>query len=197
MNKALIVVDAQNDFIEGGALAVNGGRVITEKIAEHITAHGRDYAVIAFTQDWHRSNSDNGGHFALRPDYVDTWPQHCIANTHGAEFVPVIEDVIESGYHTTAIFQKGYGSPSYSGFDGSFEDSDSGRWLDLSTYLSQNGVSEIDVVGLAADYCVLSTALDGIKHGYTVRVLPHLTVGIHDTAKAVAEKVAEKQGLLL
>lgn len=197
MSRALVIVDPQVDFVEGGALAVNGGRTVIDKIVQYVDDHGQEYAVIAVTQDWHRPNSDNGGHFALRPDYVDTWPQHCVADTPGAEFVDVIQRMLDETWVFNATFRKGYGSASYSGFDGGRQNPDNGRHEGLSDCLSSRGVTDIDVVGLAADYCVISTALDGIKHGYIARVLPSLTVGIHDSAKAVAEKVAEKQGLLM
>lgn len=197
MSRALVIVDPQVDFVEGGALAVTGGRVITEKIAQYVEDHGPQYAVLAVTQDWHRPNSDNGGHFSPRPDYHDTWPVHCVADTPGADFVPVIKRMLDETWIFNATFQKGYGSASYSGFDGGRQNPDTGRFEGLSDCLSSRGVTEIDVVGLAADFCVAYTAMDGIKHGYIVRVIPDLTVGILDSGQKVADEVAAKQGLLM
>lgn len=170
--RALIVVDVQKDFCEGGALAVQGGNNVAQDIAEYITEDGDYYDEILFTLDWHAPPpNDNGGHFGDPPDYVNSWPVHCVAGSEGAEFHDALKPLID-GRH---IFRKGFGRPDYSGFQGVNSNDD-----DLATHLKREGIDEIHVCGLAADYCVRATALDGIANDFRVLMLPSLTAAVHE-----------------
>lgn len=179
MNTALIVIDIQNDFCEGGALAVAGGNDVARRVAAHIET--TDYHAIMYTKDWHRPwPHTNGGHFSETPDFVDSWPVHCVANTHGAEFHPAIQNAL---YGIT--FFKGYGEPDYSGFQGlSYGES-------LDEVLREYDISEIDIVGIAGDYCVRATALDAIRLGYRVNLLEDMiaSVGGPEATQRTIEEV--------
>lgn len=162
---ALVIVDVQNDFCEGGSLPVDGGAAVARRITEHLAAHRRDYATVVATRDHH---VDPGAHFAERPDFVDSWPRHCVVGTDGAEFHPQLDvSAIE------AIFDKGECSAAYSGFEGTATDG-----TGLAEWLRARGIVRIDVVGLATDYCVRATALDGVSKGFATRVLEDLVAGV-------------------
>lgn len=186
MTKALIVVDVQKDFCEGGSLAVVGGNDIATKIARHINNLPSD-TLLVFTKDFHKPRSTNGGHIALPPnlpDFVDTWPAHCIQGTEGADLHSALWD-FNSG-KVAPTFYKGMGVPAYSGFEG---------WLDaveggnaLGDYLRHYKITDVSVAGIAADYCVNATAKDGRTEGFNVTILPDLTVGIHKTGEEVAKE---------
>lgn len=170
MTRALFIVDVQNDFTEGGALGVAGGDAVAAGITAHLAAHAGDYAVIVASRDWHDPDSDNGGHIALEgePDFVDTWPVHCVAGTEGAEYDP--------GLDTSAVTVhviKGQGKPAYSLYEGTTDAGES-----VAALLSAHGVTEVDVAGIATDHCVRASALDAIEHGIHVRVLTGLVAGV-------------------
>ena len=168
MSKALFIVDVQNDFTEGGALGVTGGDAVAAAISRHLAATAGDYALIVASRDWHAAEGDNGGHFATEPDFVDTWPVHCVAGTAGAEYDP--------GLTTDAVthhVKKGQGAPAYSLFEGTTDDGDT-----VGDLLARHGVVEADVAGIATDYCVRASALDAIAHGLHVRVLTDLVAGV-------------------
>ena len=168
MSRALLIVDLQNDFTEGGALAIPGGDAVASAVSSFVSAHAGDYDVIIASRDWHHPEGDNGGHFADDPDFVDTWPEHCIAGTAGAEYDPLLTtDAV------THHVRKGHGMPAYSMFEGTTEDEDS-----VAALLSERGVIDADVVGLATDHCVRASALDAIAHGMHVRVLTDLVAGV-------------------
>jgi nicotinamidase/pyrazinamidase len=162
--RALIVVDVQNDFCEGGSLAVAGGAGVAAAVSRHIAGHRGDYAHVVATRDHH---IDPGDHFSDRPDYVDSWPPHCVAGTPGAEFHPDLETGA-----VDAVFDKGAYEAAYSGFEGADAD---GRGL--ADWLRERGVTEVDVVGIATDHCVRATALDAAEAGLRTRVLLGLTAG--------------------
>ncbi len=180
MSKALFIVDVQNDFTEGGALGVDGGDAVAEGISRHLADHAEEYAIIVASRDWHDADNDNGGHFAAgEPDFVDTWPVHCVAGTEGAEYDP--------GLVTTAVthhVKKGQGVPAYSLFEGTTDDG-----VTVGQLLDESGVIEVDVVGIATDYCVRASALDAVEHGRRVRILLHLIAGVapHTSEAALAE----------
>jgi len=181
MTKALIVVDVQVDFCEGGKLAVAGGNDVAYKIGQFLDTNRFDYSHVMFTRDWHEPwPRRNGGHFSDTPDFVDSWPPHCEAGSEGASFHPVLGDSFfnlvngEKFSWTTHEFRKGLGQPDYSGFQGH----NSGR-QSLHEFLQKCEVDEVDVVGIAGDYCVRHTALDAQSLGYKVRVIPELTVSVH------------------
>ena len=180
MSRALFIVDVQNDFTEGGALGVTGGDAVAAAITRHLRAHADDYALIVASRDWHHADHDNGGHFADgEPDFVETWPVHCVADTTGAEYDP--------GLDTAAVthhVRKGQGVPAYSLFEGTTDDGES-----VADLLTERGVVDVDVVGLATDYCVRASALDALAHGRRVRILTDLVAGVadHSSEAALAE----------
>jgi len=159
--RALIIVDVQNDFCEGGSLAVTGASGAVRAINGLLAgAHG--YSHVVATKDYH---VDPGSHFAEKPDYVESW--HCVAGSHGADFHPDLDTTpIE------AVFRKGAHTAAYSGFEGSADG------VGLAEWLQDRGVEEVDIVGIATDYCVRATAEDAVRNGFTTRVLVDLTVGV-------------------
>jgi nicotinamidase/pyrazinamidase len=190
--RALIVVDVQNDFCENGALAVEGGNAVAEGLAQYIEAYQDEYAQIVYTADWHQAPpSTNGGHFALdsEPDFVDTWPVHCVQGTKGAEFHPAIE-AVSPGWLTGVEFRKGDGRPDYSGFQG-YNDLE----RNLLTYLEKFGITDVDVAGIAGDYCVLQTALDAVKYGLKVEILDNYVASVRgqEATDALVREVEEAQ----
>jgi nicotinamidase/pyrazinamidase len=171
--RALIIVDVQNDFCEGGSLAVTGGASVAQAITELLASHP-DYAHVVATKDFH---IDPGEHFSDNPDYAASWPPHCVVGTSGADFHPQFDaGAVE------AVFKKGHYSAAYSGFEGTDE-----AGTPLDEWLRQRGVDEVDVVGIATDYCVQATAADAAKAGFSTRVLLGMTAGVapESTAKAV------------
>jgi nicotinamidase/pyrazinamidase len=173
--RALIIVDIQNDFCEGGSLAVTGGAEVARGISE-LLAGNPDYAHIVATKDFH---IDPGDHFSDNPDYAASWPRHCVVGTSGADFHPQFDPAA-----VEAVFHKGHYSAAYSGFEGTDGDGTS-----LADWLRQRGVDEADVVGIATDYCVQATAADAAKAGFITRVLRDLTAGVapESTAKALED----------
>ena len=163
MTRVLIVVDVQNDFCEGGSLAVAGGAATAAAIADFVPQAGYD-AVVA-TRDHH---IDPGDHFSPTPDYVDSWPPHCVAGTTGADLHP---NLTWRGFD--AVFDKGEYAAAYSGFEGSSATGES-----LAGWLAARAASEVDVCGIATDYCVRATALDAARLGYPTRVLLRLTAAV-------------------
>ena len=170
---ALIVVDVQNDFCEGGSLAVAGGAEVASAISSYIADTAYDHVVA--TRDYH---IDPGAHFSDTPDYVDSWPRHCVADTPGSEFHPNLDT---SGIE--AIFRKGDYAAAYSGFEGVAEGAR------LEDWLKERGVGRVDVVGIATDHCVRATAVDAAEAGFTTRVLLDMTAGV---APATVESALEK-----
>jgi nicotinamidase/pyrazinamidase len=169
MSKALLVVDVQNDFCEGGSLAVAGGAAVATKISQFLKSS--NYDLVVASRDWHDSDNNNSGHFAdsgSEPNYKTSWPIHCVANSKGANYHPNLElDLIQE--HVL----KGQGAHGYSAFEGVTEAG--GTLADL---LTQNRIDQLDVVGIATDHCVLASALDAKKLGLNVRVISSLTAGV-------------------
>jgi nicotinamidase/pyrazinamidase len=173
MVTALIVVDVQNDFCEGGSLAVEGGAAVADLWSRRL-GQG-DYQFAVATADHH---VDPVGHFADEPDFVDTWPRHCEAGTRGAAFHRGLDTS-----HLDALFLKGQHTPAYSGFEGLCGSETLHEWLQT------RGVDSLEIGGLATDHCVKATALDGVRLGYHVVVRTDLTAGVapDTTAAALAE----------
>ncbi|MCF3963848.1 isochorismatase family protein [Streptomyces fuscigenes] len=172
MHRALIVVDVQNDFCEGGSLAVTGGADVAAAITDLIAQSTAGYRHVVATRDHH---IDPGNHFAkppATPDYEHTWPVHCVAGTEGVGFHPNFAPAVASGA-ISAVFGKGEYAGAYSGFQGADENG-----LGLGPWLRAREVSEVDVVGIATDFCVSATALDAAREGFTTRVLLDLTAGV-------------------
>jgi nicotinamidase/pyrazinamidase len=172
---ALIVVDVQNDFCEGGSLAVTGGARVAAQISEHLAAERDRYDLVVASRDWHRPASDNDGHFAVPPDDPDfraTWPAHCVADTDGAAFHPALQVPGE-----WSQVRKGWGEPAYSAFQGT----DDGR--DLATMLREATVEKLVVCGIATDYCVSETVRDAVRLGFGVDLVVDLTAAVDATGK--------------
>lgn len=178
MSRALFIIDVQNDFTEGGALGVDGGAAVAAGITGYLASHATDYDHIFASRDWHDGGSDNGGHFALNsePDFVTTWPVHCVADTAGAEYHPALDTAA-----VTEHIKKGQGVPAYSIFEGADENGKT-----VADLLDGFGVIEVDVVGIATDYCVLASARDAIEHGRAVRVLTDLIAGVAPESSTAA-----------
>ena len=178
MTRALFIIDVQNDFTEGGALAVVGGAAVAAGITKLLAEHPDRYAHVFASRDWHNADDDNGGHFATdaAPDFVKTWPAHCVAGTLGAEYHPAL-DTLPIGVHV----RKGQGVPAYSIFEGTTDDGHT-----VADKLEELGIVDIDVVGLATDYCVRASALDAVEHGRHVRVLTDLVAGVAADSSAAA-----------
>ncbi len=173
--RALVIVDVQNDFCEGGSLAVPGGTAVVEAISTYLAGPaGEGYDHVVASQDFH---IDPGEHFSAQPDYYRSWPAHCVADTSGAQFHPALDtNPIEE------IFRKGQHAAAYSAFEGTNTAGEA-----LGAWLAKRGVTHVDVVGLATDYCVAATATDAATSGLATTVLLDLTAGVdqHTTAEAV------------
>jgi nicotinamidase/pyrazinamidase len=183
--RALIVVDVQVDFLPGGALAVPEGDAVLGPI-ERLMRSG--YELVCATQDWHPAGhasfaSAHPGRSAFEHITLDglpqvLWPDHCVQDTPGADFAPGLRTgPIE------AIFRKGTDPriDSYSGFFDNGQRKDTG----LGAWLRGRGVSEIDVVGIALDYCVAATALDAARLGWSTRVIRQACRPVDPSAAAV------------
>lgn len=168
MTRALIVVDVQNDFVEGGSLAVAGGEALAYRIAEYLEDGGQDYTVLSTTQDWH---IDPGEHFK-------TWPVHCVGDTPGARVVDTVRFAMEARMFDTMQIRayKGMYSDGYSGHEALY------MGVSLPENLKKLGVTSVDICGIATDHCVRATALDFAADGFEVRVLQDLAVGIDPEA---------------
>lgn len=172
--RTLIIVDVQNDFCEGGSLAVTGGAQVARDVSTLVERSSYDHVIA--TRDAH---IDPGGHFSDEPDFVQSWPVHCVVGTPGAQLHPDLSlEPIEQ------TFDKGNYEAAYSGFEGENEDGD-----DLTTWLRRHQVRSVDVVGIATDHCVRATALDALRDGFAVRVLLPYTAGVAEetTDRAIAE----------
>jgi nicotinamidase/pyrazinamidase len=178
MARALLVIDVQNDFTEGGALGVDGGAAAAEAITDYLRAHPDRYEVVFASRDWHHGDDDNGGHFATdaEPDFVTTWPPHCVGGTPGAEYHPAFDASLVDVH-----VKKGQGVPAYSIFEGTTEDGAS-----FPAELDRLGVTDVDVVGIATDYCVRASALDALAAGRRVTVLEDLVAAVDPVTGAQA-----------
>ncbi len=171
MTGALIVVDVQADFCEGGSMGVDGGAGVARSITALVGVDKANdgYEFVVATKDWH---VDPGEHFAdpgIGPDFIRTWPVHCVADTDGAAFHHDLVIAIDE------VFLKGGHAASYSGFEGGASADES---VLLGTWLTERGVTEVDVVGIATDHCVRATALDAVAGGFAARVLLSHCAGV-------------------
>jgi nicotinamidase/pyrazinamidase len=181
MARALIVVDVQNDFCEGGSLAVAGGAAVAAAISAHIPSAGYDHVVA--TRDHH---VDPGSHFAEHPDFLETWPAHCVVGTGGVELHPALDrGPLE------AVFDKGEFAAAYSGFEGAADG------VALADWLRAHDVDAVDVVGIATDHCVRATALDAVGNGFATRVLLPLTAGVDPSTTDAALEQLRTAGIEL
>lgn len=170
--RALLVVDVQNDFCEGGSLAVTGGRDVARDVSG-LLAEGHPYDLVVASRDWHEPDSTNDGHF-------EEWPVHCVRGTPGADYAPELDLT-----HVDVHVRKGQGVPAYSAFEGVTDDGET-----LAEVLARHGVSELDVCGIATDHCVRASALDAAHAGFRVRLLDGLHVGVApETVQAAMEEM--------
>ena len=170
MKKALVIVDVQNDFCEGGSLAVTGGHLLASKLAVLLTSDDMEqYSKVVVTRDWH---IDPGNHFSDNPDFVDSWPAHCVANTPGADFAFGLGEIISS-YNPISV-KKGQYAAAYSGFEGITEDG-----VLLEDALRAEGITDLSVAGIAVDYCIKATMFDAVKEGFKVNFLKNFSIGIN------------------
>lgn len=187
MKTALLIVDVQNDFCPGGALATARGDEVATRIAELISGtdgQAREYDYVVATQDWH---IDPGAHFSENPDFVDSWPEHCVAGSEGAQIRrPVPTDQIDQ------FFKKGHYTAAYSGFEG-VNDADQL----LANWLREHDIARLDVCGIATDHCVRATVLDALKEGFEVRVLQDMCSPVDDARGADALREMQNAGAAL
>jgi nicotinamidase/pyrazinamidase len=178
VSRALVIVDVQNDFCEGGSLAVSGGAEVARAISGYLAGPDRGrYAHVVATQDYH---VDPGAHFSAAPDFVGTWPPHCVAGTPGADFHPSLDPGAFE-----AVFRKGAHSAAYSGFEGADADG-----TPLAAWLRDRDVTALDIAGIATDHCVRATATDAATAGFETRVLLGLSAGVAaDTTTAALEEM--------
>ncbi|GAA4791807.1 MULTISPECIES: isochorismatase family protein [Rothia] len=202
MPKALIIVDVQNDFCEGGSLATERGAEVAALISEYVETRHSDYEAIVATLDWHVNPGD---HFSDTPDYKTSWPRHCVAESRGADTHENLDtDYIE------AFFRKGAFEAAYSGFEGLLapENSvmtgereagaaveDETPKLSLDDWLQEHEITDVDVVGIATDFCVKATALDAVDAGYETRVLLDLTAPVSEEGQDDAVDELEDAGV--
>ncbi len=170
MVTALIIVDVQNDFCEGGSLAVAGGTDVAARLGKALTEWvdapepNRRWDFVVATRDHH---IDPGSHFSDRPDFVESWPPHCVVGTDGVEFSPAL-----TPRPFDAVFDKGEFSAAYSGFEGASDG------VKLAQWLGSHDVDNVSVCGIATDYCVRATALDAADSGFSTTVLSAFTAGV-------------------
>ncbi|MFW0155736.1 isochorismatase family protein [Rothia sp. P6271] len=202
MSKALIIVDVQNDFCQGGSLATESGAEVASLISEYVENNHHKYSTIVATLDWHISP---GEHFSDTPDYQVSWPVHCVADSEGAQTHPNLDTDYIDGY-----FRKGAFEAAYSGFEGLLapEDTvmtgerdaqaqqvDDSPKVSLDDWLQEHEITEVDVVGIATDFCVKATALDAIDAGYDTRVLLGLTAPVSEQGLSDAVEQLEDAGV--
>lgn len=178
MARALFVIDVQNDFTEGGALGVDGGAAVAAGITAYLRENPDAYDEVIASRDWHNGTGDNGGHFATSepPDFVVSWPPHCVAGTSGAEYHPALDSSLVDVH-----VRKGQGVPAYSIFEGTTDEG-----VAFADALEALDITEVDVVGIATDYCVRASALDARASGRSVRVLTDLVAGVAPESSAAA-----------
>lgn len=185
MTDAIICVDLQKDFVEGGSLAVAGGQVVADHLSRLVIPTFKDVypgLPFIFTQDWH---IDPGSHFSDNPDYVDSWPVHCVAESEGAKFAADFGEVTPEN-----IFRKGQYRASYSGAEGVNIDG-----VDLISHLFDMGVQEVDIVGIAFDYCVAATAADLADAGIKSRIIHFFTASVHPENDEATIRELDKRGV--
>lgn len=176
--RALIVVDIQNDFCPGGALGTARGAEVAAAVSAYLrSVPAGTYTAVVGTRDHH---IDPEGHFApagTEPDFEETWPVHCVVGTHGAEAHPDLDTSL-----IDAWFLKGEYTAAYSGFEGHLEGSEE----TLAGWLRACGITDVDVCGIATDFCVRATALDAVAEEFGVRALTDLCAEVTPGPGAVA-----------
>lgn len=176
--RALVLVDIQRDFCEGGSLAVDGGAAVAARAAQRVLEHAgqpadeRRYAAVVATADWHHDPGDHWAAPGTEPDFVHSWPVHCEVGTPGADFHPDLGPALP---HVDEVFRKGWDEAAYSGFEGRAA-GDGGE--PLADWLRARGITDLDVCGIATDYCVRATVLDARREGFAVDLLRDTVAGV-------------------
>ncbi|HEY2597876.1 MAG TPA: isochorismatase family protein [Candidatus Dormibacteraeota bacterium] len=171
MRNALVIVDVQNDFCEGGNLPVTGGLAVAAQVARHVRQSRSEYDLVVATRDYHENPGD---HFAPQPDFVESWPRHCVVGTPGAALCTPISNLVDEDL-IQSVVDKGRSTAAYSGFEAL--DPEGCPLLDV---LRDARIESVDVCGLATDYCVRATVLDARKNGFEVRVLTDLCAAVNE-----------------
>ena len=169
-------------------MSVDGGERVASSISSYIATNGSSYDVIVVTRDWH---IDPGSHFSSEPDFVDTWPPHCVANTAGASFHPNLNKACDVTALAVCI-SKGAYEAAYSGFEGTDE-----HGASLHELLRSRRIAAVDIVGLATDYCDKATALDAMKLGYEVRLLTSMCAGVSPETTRIAMDEMSSSGVVM
>ncbi|NYG56596.1 isochorismatase family protein [Nocardioides perillae] len=183
--RALVVVDVQVDFCEGGSLPVTGGAAVAAGLGDALRAWRADpagaggWAHVVATKDHH---VDPGDHWSDSPDFEHSWPVHCEVGTAGEAFHPALDAAALEAVE--AVFTKGEHAAAYSGFEGHDP-----AGTPLASWLRERGVTAVDVVGIATDHCVRATALDAAAEGFATTVLLAHCAGVAPatTEAALAE----------
>ncbi len=185
MANALFIIDVQNDFCEGGALACSGGAAVAGKITSFVNDNPNRYDFVIASRDWHTPGEENGGHFppeGQEPDFVNTWPLHCLAGDDGADYHPNLDSSIIDIH-----IKKGQGAHGYSIFEGITDQGEA-----LTDLLKRLEIDEVDVVGIATDYCVRASSLDAVTEGLAVKVITSLTAGVApESTEAAIDDMAD------
>lgn len=182
MTLAAVVVDVQNDFAEGGSLAVAGGAEVAAAISARLAEGG--YDTVVATRDHH---IDPGAHFSATPDFVTSWPAHCVVGSGGEELHPGLDRS-----RLQAVFDKGEHAAAYSGFEGHGPGG-----AGLADWLRAAGVDAVEVMGIATDHCVVATALDAAAEGFAVTVRLDLTAGVAAATTLEAVERMRQAGITL
>ena len=188
MRNALLIVDVQVDFVEGGSLGVKGGLSTAAMIARHVRHFKNEYQFVVASRDYHENAPD---HISDHPDFVNTWPPHCMVGTPGAAFVPTIQNLVREKL-IQAVVTKGRDKAAYSAFDGLDP-----RGHYLLDVLKENRVDHVDVCGIATDYCVRASALDAKKNDFQVRVLVNLCAAVNEETGQKALEEMRAAGITL
>jgi nicotinamidase/pyrazinamidase len=188
MRNALLIVDVQVDFVEGGSLGVKNGLQIAAMIARHVRHFKSEYQFVVASRDYHESAPD---HISDHPDYINTWPPHCMVGTPGASFVPTIQNLVREKY-IQEVVTKGRNAAAYSAFDGLDK-----RGHGLLDVLKEQRIDHIDVCGIATDYCVRASALDARKNAFQVRVLVNLCAPVNEATGQQALEEMKAAGIQL
>lgn len=193
--RCLVVVDVQRDFCDDqpdASLGVPFGGQVAGLIGDYLTTSIDDYDLLVLTGDWH---VDPGPHFSDTPDYLDSWPSHCVAGTIGASWHPRLDAALGeiAGRVPTVVIRKGMHQAAYSGFEGSEQIGDKS----LDDVLRASGIESLDIVGIATDHCVAATAADALGNGYTTRVLGGLTAAVDKTRGVESLATLAAQGAIV
>ena len=188
MRNALLVVDVQVDFVEGGSLGVPGGLQVAAMIARHVRHFKSEYQFVVASRDYHESAPE---HISDHPDFINTWPPHCMVGTPGAAFVPTIQNLVCEKY-IQEVVTKGRNAAAYSEFEALDK-----RGHTLLDVLKEQRIDHIDVCGIATDYCVRASALDARKNAFQVRVLVNLCAAVNEATGLQAMEEMKAAGCQL